>query len=77
MVLAEAPYLDRATILRKLPNITYEEAQAVLSSEEVLLARQMAMAQALEQGTLEGKDVRQIEEEQLDTGQEQGGNANL
>lgn len=77
MVLAEAPYLDRATILRKLPNITYEEAQAVLSSEEVLLARQMAMAQALEQGTLEGKDVRQIEEEQLSTGQEQGGDANL
>lgn len=70
MVLAEAPYLDRATILRKLPNISYEEAQAILSSPEVQLARQMAMAQALESGMIEGKDVSQIEQEQLDETQQ-------
>lgn len=65
MVLAEAPYLDRATILRKLPNITYEEAQAIMSSEEVQLARQIAIAQAMESGMLEGKDIEQIEAEQV------------
>lgn len=66
MVLSEAPYLDRATILRKLPNISYEEAQAILSSEEVMLARQMAMAQALESGMLEGKDAAQVIDENLE-----------
>jgi hypothetical protein len=66
MVLSEAPYLDRATILRKLPNISYDEAQAILSSEEVMLARQMAMAQALESGMLEGKDAAQVIDENLE-----------
>ena len=60
MVLAEAPYLDRATILRKLPNISYEEAQAILSSEEVLLAKQVALAQAMEAGMMDGQTAQQV-----------------
>ena len=59
MVLAEAPYLDRATVLRKLPNISYEEAQAILSSDEMLLAAQAAEAVKLEQQTLQGESVQQ------------------
>ncbi len=66
MVLSEAPYLDRATILRKLPNISYSEAQAILSSEEVMLARQVAVAQAIQAGALDGKSVNQVIQEQLD-----------
>ena len=66
MVIKEAPYLDRATILRKLPNISYEEAEAIMSSDEVQLARQTASAQALEYGMIEGKEVGQIQREQLD-----------
>ena len=30
MVIREAPYLDRRTILSKLPNITVDEAEAIL-----------------------------------------------
>jgi len=75
MVLAEAPYLDRATILRKLPNITYKEMEAILSSEEAQLARQVAIAQAMEAGMVEGKEPQQIAEEQFGTSAQQDGNA--
>ena len=66
MVLSEAPYLDRATILRKLPNITYAEAQAILQSEEVQLARQVALAQAMQAGLIDGKSQNQVIQEQLE-----------
>lgn len=50
MVLSEAQYLDRETVLRKLPNVTPEEVQAILErSDEEDMARMMAtqaMAQA-------------------------------
>ena len=63
LVLAEAPYLDRATILRKLPNITHDEAQAILSSDEYMLARQVAVAQAMQSGLISGKDAAQVTSE--------------
>ena len=44
MVVQEAQWLDRETVLRKLPNITPEEVQAILErSEEEDMARMMAI----------------------------------
>ena len=43
-VLIEAPYLDRATILRKLPNLTPDDVQLVLNSEETELAMEQLRA---------------------------------
>lgn len=55
MVLAEAPYLDRATILRKLPNLTPEEVEAILeNTEEEMLAQQAMLAQTAEEQMLRG-----------------------
>ena len=34
MVMQEAPYLDRATVLRKLPNISVDEVQAILDASD-------------------------------------------
>lgn len=75
MVLEEAPYLDRATILRKLPNITYDEAQAILSSDEVLLAKQVALAQAMEAGVIAGQTPQQVLQQSIPQQQADAGDA--
>jgi hypothetical protein len=39
MALAEAPYIDKATLLRKLPNITPDEARAILANPQIRSAQ--------------------------------------
>ena len=39
MALAEAPYIDKATLLRKLPNITADEARAILLNPQIRSAQ--------------------------------------
>lgn len=61
MVLSEAQYLDKETVLRKLPNVTPEEVQAILErSDEEDMAR-FAAIQAMQETQLEQQ--RQEEEE--------------
>ena len=49
-VLSEAQYLDRETVLRKLPNVTPEEVQAILKRSDEEDARRFAIAQSSLQG---------------------------
>ena len=65
MVLAEAPYLDRATILRKLPNLTPEEVEAILeNTEEEMLAQQAMLAQTAEEQMLKGNTQKKEQPEE-------------
>lgn len=59
MVLSEGQYLDRETVLRKLPNVTPEEVQAILErSDEEDMARFAAVRAMQEtQQTEEGEEV--------------------
>lgn len=60
IIVQEAQWLDRETVLRKLPNITPEEVQAILErSEEEDMARMMAM-----QATAQAQQELMEEEEQ-------------
>lgn len=67
MVLSEAQYLDRETVLRKLPNITPEEVQAILErSDEEDMARfaaVQAIQEAEEQNQTEQGEEAQVEGE--------------
>lgn len=61
MVLSEAQYLDRETVLRKLPNVTPEEVQAILErSDEEDMAR-FAAAQAIQEANAQQDDEGQRE----------------
>ena len=65
MVLSESQYLDRETVLRKLPNITPEEVQAILErSDEEDMAR-FAAVQAIQEAT-EQEETTQGEEAQVE-----------
>jgi len=65
MVLSEAQYLDRETVLRKLPNITPEEVQAILErSDEEDMAR-FAAVQAIQE-VEEQSQTEQGEEAQVE-----------
>ena len=60
IIVQEAQWLDRETVLRKLPNITPEEVQAILErSEEEDMARMMAI-----QATAQAQQELTEEEEQ-------------
>ena len=60
IIVQEAQWLDKETVLRKLPNITPEEVQAILErSEEEDMARMMAL-----QATAQAQEELMEEEEQ-------------
>lgn len=50
MLVQEAAWLDEATILRKLPNLTPDEAQAVITANENEEMARMGIAQQSQQG---------------------------
>lgn len=52
MVLSAAEYLDRETILNKLPFITVDEVAEVIARKDAEMEQQMEMAQALQGGGL-------------------------
>lgn len=64
MVIAEAQYLDRETVLRKLPNVTPEEVQAILErSDEEDAARMLAFRQAQQEQTTSEEEQSEGEQQ--------------
>lgn len=50
MVVQEAAWLDEATVLRKLPNVTTDEANAIMAANVSGEMRRMGIGQGVEQG---------------------------
>ena len=70
MVLAEAQYLDKETVLRKLPNITPEEVQVIIErGKEEDMERMMAMQNAM--AAQQGAPVQQTPAAQDGDGDEE------
>ena len=63
IVLSEAQYLDSATILRKLPNLTPEEAQATLEAKRKEDEERMQIAMAM-QGAGMAPQVEEVAEDE-------------
>ena len=61
MVMQEAQYLDDETILRKLPNVTPEEVQAILQRRDEEDEARFAAVQAIQETQLEEEEEEQGE----------------